>query len=109
MEVRERSRVASVDDLDARTVVVATDGYPSGLLGQLEGLIVPTRGQVIATQGLMGNIAALIPTLLAGIATDIFGVKPIAVAIAVCIVIAAMAAHMLGRRNIEAPALAPQT
>ena len=67
------------------------------------------RGQVIATQGLMGNIAALIPTLLAGIATDIFGVKPIAVAIAVCIVIAAMAAHMLGRRNIEAPALAPQT
>ena len=32
------------------TVVVATDGYPSGLLGELEGLIVPTRGQVIATE-----------------------------------------------------------
>jgi gamma-glutamylputrescine oxidase len=31
-------------------VVVATDGYPSGLLGELEGLIVPTRGQVIATE-----------------------------------------------------------
>jgi hypothetical protein len=31
-------------------VVVATDGYPSGLLGSLEGLIVPTRGQVIATE-----------------------------------------------------------
>ena len=34
----------------AETVVVATDGYPSGLLGELEGLIVPTRGQVIATE-----------------------------------------------------------
>ena len=31
-------------------MVVATDGYPSGLLGELEGLIVPTRGQVIATE-----------------------------------------------------------
>ena len=35
-----------------RRVVVATDGYPSGLLGELEGLIVPTRGQVIATEPL---------------------------------------------------------
>jgi glycine/D-amino acid oxidase-like deaminating enzyme len=32
--------------------VVATDGYPSGLLGAIEGLIVPTRGQVIATEPL---------------------------------------------------------
>ena len=38
------------DDVAADTVVVATDGYPSGLLGELEGLIVPTRGQVIATE-----------------------------------------------------------
>ena len=38
--------------LEAETVVVATDGYPSGLLGELEGLIVPTRGQVIATEPL---------------------------------------------------------
>ena len=67
------------------------------------------RGQVIATQGLMGNIAALVPTVLAGVATDIFGVKPIAVGIAVCIVIAAMAAHMLGRRSSDVPNVAPQT
>jgi glycine/D-amino acid oxidase-like deaminating enzyme len=39
-----------VEDAGAPTVVVATDGYPSGLLGELEGLIVPTRGQVIATE-----------------------------------------------------------
>ncbi len=34
------------------TVVVATDGYPSGLLGELEGLIIPTRGQMLATEPL---------------------------------------------------------
>ena len=50
VEIHERTRVTSLDDVSADTVVVATDGYPSGLLGQLEGLIVPTRGQVIATE-----------------------------------------------------------
>jgi gamma-glutamylputrescine oxidase len=50
VEIHEHTRVTSVDDARAATVVVATDGYPSGLLGELEGLIVPTRGQVIATE-----------------------------------------------------------
>jgi glycine/D-amino acid oxidase-like deaminating enzyme len=50
VEILERTRVDSLDDARADTVVVATDGYPSGLLGELEGLIVPTRGQVIATE-----------------------------------------------------------
>jgi gamma-glutamylputrescine oxidase len=50
VEIHEHTRVGSVDDARAATVVVATDGYPSGLLGELEGLIVPTRGQVIATE-----------------------------------------------------------
>ena len=50
VEIHEHTRVASLDDVGAETVVVATDGYPSGLLGELEGLIVPTRGQVIATE-----------------------------------------------------------
>ncbi|HEX3291037.1 MAG TPA: FAD-binding oxidoreductase [Gaiella sp.] len=45
-------RVTDRAELDADAVVVATDGYPSGLLGELEGLIVPTRGQVIATEPL---------------------------------------------------------
>jgi gamma-glutamylputrescine oxidase len=51
-EIREHDRVESLADLDAGQVLVATDGYPSGLLGQLEGLIVPTRGQMIATEPL---------------------------------------------------------
>jgi gamma-glutamylputrescine oxidase len=50
VEIVEHTRVASVGETGAETVVVATDGYPSGLLGSLEGLIIPTRGQVIATE-----------------------------------------------------------
>ena len=49
-------RIADPAELDADTVVVATDGYPSGLLGELEGLIVPTRGQVIATEPLSDRL-----------------------------------------------------
>jgi glycine/D-amino acid oxidase-like deaminating enzyme len=52
VEIRERSHVDSLEELDAEQVIVATDGYPSGLLGPLEGLIVPTRGQMIATEPL---------------------------------------------------------
>ena len=50
VEFVEGRRVEALAELDAATVLIATDGYPSGLLGELEGLIVPTRGQVIATE-----------------------------------------------------------
>lgn len=50
VEIREHSRVTALDELDAERVVVATDGYPSGLLGRLEGSIIPTRGQMLATE-----------------------------------------------------------
>jgi glycine/D-amino acid oxidase-like deaminating enzyme len=52
VEIVEHHRVESVGELEAERVLVATDGYPSGLLGQLEGLIVPTRGQMIATEAI---------------------------------------------------------
>jgi glycine/D-amino acid oxidase-like deaminating enzyme len=52
VEIHEHTRVGSAEEARAETLVVATDGYPSGLLGDLEGLIVPTRGQVIATEPL---------------------------------------------------------
>jgi gamma-glutamylputrescine oxidase len=52
VEIVEGRRVTDASELEAEHVVVATDGYPSGLLGELEGLIVPTRGQVIATEPL---------------------------------------------------------
>ena len=56
VEIREHSRVDSLDGLEAEHVLVATDGYPSGLLGELEGLIVPTRGQMIATEPLTERV-----------------------------------------------------
>jgi len=52
VEIREHDRVEELDSLEADTIVVATDGYPSGLLGELEGLIIPTRGQMLATEPL---------------------------------------------------------
>ena len=52
VEIREHTRVESFKDVDADQVVVATDGYPSGLLGPLEGMIIPTRAQMIATEPL---------------------------------------------------------
>jgi gamma-glutamylputrescine oxidase len=51
-ELREHDRVDELERLEADTVLIATDGYPSGLLGELEGLIIPTRGQMIATEPL---------------------------------------------------------
>ena len=57
-DLREHDRVESLDALDADRVVVATDGYPSGLLGELEGSIIPTRGQMIATEPLAERVFA---------------------------------------------------
>jgi gamma-glutamylputrescine oxidase len=50
VEILENHRVRSLDELEADHVLVATDGYPSGLLDALDGLIVPTRGQMLATE-----------------------------------------------------------
>jgi glycine/D-amino acid oxidase-like deaminating enzyme len=58
VDIRERDRVSDREGVEADQVVVATDGYPSGLLGPLEGLIVPTRGQVIATEPLSERVFA---------------------------------------------------
>jgi gamma-glutamylputrescine oxidase len=52
VEVREHERVESLDRLDAATVVLATDGYTSGLLPELDAAVAPTRGQVIVTEPL---------------------------------------------------------
>jgi len=56
VEIVEHHRVASLDELEAPRVIVATDGYPSGLLGELEGLIIPTRGQMIATEPIVERL-----------------------------------------------------
>lgn len=59
------------------------------------------RGQVIASQGLIGNIIGLAPTLLAGLATDLFGVIPVAVGIAVLIVVGGVVARHIGNMPMD--------
>jgi gamma-glutamylputrescine oxidase len=49
-EIVEVSLVDSLDDLDADRIVIATDGYTSGLVPELDEAIRPVRGQVIATE-----------------------------------------------------------
>jgi gamma-glutamylputrescine oxidase len=51
-EIVEEHRVDSLDDIDADDVVIATDGYTSGLLPQLDDAVQPIRGQVIVTEPL---------------------------------------------------------
>jgi gamma-glutamylputrescine oxidase len=51
-ELREHSHVASLNQLDAEHVVLATDGYTGGLLPALDAAVRPTRGQVLATEPL---------------------------------------------------------
>jgi len=49
-EMVENSRLESLEEIDADHVVIATDGYTSGLVPALDEAIHPVRGQVIATE-----------------------------------------------------------
>ena len=51
-EIVEEVPVESLGDLDAEQFVIATDGYTSGLLPELDRAIQPVRGQVIVTEPL---------------------------------------------------------
>ena len=48
----EHTRVGSLDEIEAEHVVVATDGYTSGLVPELDEAVTPARGQVIVTEPL---------------------------------------------------------
>ncbi|MFL5946777.1 MAG: NAD(P)/FAD-dependent oxidoreductase [Gaiellaceae bacterium] len=49
VEFKEHHRIASLDELDADQVVIATDGSGRGLVPELDDALWPARGQVIAT------------------------------------------------------------
>ena len=51
-ELREHDRVGSFDDVDADALVIASDGYPAGLVPELDAVVDPTRGQVVVTESL---------------------------------------------------------
>jgi gamma-glutamylputrescine oxidase len=46
---REHYRIASLNELDAERIVIATDGSGRGLLPELDDALWPARGQVLAT------------------------------------------------------------
>jgi glycine/D-amino acid oxidase-like deaminating enzyme len=48
-DIREHERVA-LDDLEEDVVVVCGDGFTAALLPELAGVVLPTRGQVLATE-----------------------------------------------------------
>jgi len=51
-ELREHAYVASLDELDADHIVIATDGYTQGLLPELDAVVGPVRNQVVVTEPL---------------------------------------------------------
>ena len=51
-QLREHDRVSSLDEVDADAIVIATDGYPAGLVPELDAAVQPTRGQVVVTEPL---------------------------------------------------------
>jgi gamma-glutamylputrescine oxidase len=52
VDVREQTRIESLADLEAEQVVIATDGSGRGLLAELDEVIWPARGQIVATEPL---------------------------------------------------------
>ena len=50
VEFREHHRVASLDELEAEQIVIATDGSGRGLLPELDDALWPARGQVITSE-----------------------------------------------------------
>jgi gamma-glutamylputrescine oxidase len=52
----EHHRVASLDELEAEQVVIATDGSGRGLIPELDEALWPARGQVIATEPLQDRL-----------------------------------------------------
>jgi putative hydrolase of HD superfamily len=58
-----------------------------------------SRGQVLATGSVIANAGALIPTLLAGVAVDVMGVRPVALSISALMIGVAVGARRWSGEN----------
>ena len=100
-------RAADLLRIPSRTLVAMLISIPAGFFSALVGVTARSlvlgrtpaarRGQTVATVSLMQNLGALVPTLLAGIAADAFGVERVAVAIAVAIAVGGIAVQTVVR------------
>ena len=59
VDIREHDRVDRLEDLDADHVVVATDGYTSGLVPELDAAVTSIRNQVVVTEPLSESLYPL--------------------------------------------------
>ena len=101
------SEAADLAGLAPEILLVMLLSIPAGFASALVGVTTRSillnrtppaaRGQVIATQNLIGNLVALIPTLLTGLVADIIGVESIAVAVAAVLIGGTVVAHMAYR------------
>ena len=106
-------RLATAASIPALVVIAMLISIPAGLTSAvvsvaaravlLDRTPAAARGQVIATTSLLSHLAGLAPTLLAGLATDLFGVQPVAVAVAVVMAAGAIAAHTVVRHPLPVP------
>lgn len=100
-------RLADLLRIPALVLVAMLVSIPAGFFSALVGVTARSlllgrasparRGQTLAAVSLLQNLGALLPTLLAGIAADAFGVERVAVAIAVAIATAGVAAQTVVR------------
>lgn len=108
-------RVADMLRIPAPVLLTMLVSIPAGFCSAVVGVTarslllantVPARrGQTVATVTLLTGVGALVPTLLAGVAADAFGVEPIAVAIAAFIAIGGIAVQTAARTiPVAAPA-----
>jgi MFS family permease len=113
-------RVAEIANVPPLILIVMLLSVPAGFASSvvsvsarsvLLGRTPPAlRGQVIATQSLLQNVGALVPTLLAGVAADLIGVERVAVAIAALMTLGAIAALTVYRPAPRpAPSISPHS
>ncbi|MCA9858910.1 MAG: hypothetical protein KC438_04270 [Thermomicrobiales bacterium] len=100
-------RVANALRLPPLALLVMLFSIPAGFASSIVGVASRTitlertplqfRGQVIATQSLVQNLGALVPTMLAGIAADQLGVERVAIIIAMLIMAGISVAFFVSR------------
>jgi hypothetical protein len=109
-------RIAHTLHLPPLALLVMLFSIPAGFASSIVGVASRTitlerapmafRGQVIATQSLVQNLGALVPTMLAGIAADQLGVERVAIIIALLIVAGIIVAFFVSRPSDPAAAAA---
>ncbi len=109
-------RVAQTLRIPPLALLVMLFSIPAGFASSIVGVASRTitlertplhfRGQVIATQSLVQNLGALVPTMLAGIAADQIGVERVAIIIAILIMGGMIAAFFISRPPDTSPVAA---